>query len=121
MLDHARADLDQALSDGRELLRRPKPAGAISALLRLLPIHTLTASNEHEIDAAFTSLAERRLSALIVATDPFFTIRRDQILSLAARHAIAAAIALFYALYSEAERPISKILRQKKGHEEAVA
>ena len=55
-----------------------------------LPIHTLTASNEHEIDAAFTSLAERRLGALIVATDPFFTIRRDQILSLAARYAIAA-------------------------------
>jgi hypothetical protein len=32
-----------------------------------------------------------------------------------------AGMALFYALYSEAEDPISKILRQKKGHEEAAA
>jgi hypothetical protein len=32
-----------------------------------------------------------------------------------------AGMTLFYALHAEAEHPISKILRRKKGHEEATA
>jgi putative ABC transport system substrate-binding protein len=55
--------------------------------LRLL-VHHLNASKEHDIDAAFAALAERRADALLVSTDPYFQIRADQIAALAARHAM---------------------------------
>jgi putative ABC transport system substrate-binding protein len=55
-----------------------------------LQLHTLTASTESDIDAAFASLVQRRIGALVVGTDPFFTIHRDKILALAARHAVVA-------------------------------
>lgn len=48
----------------------------------------LKASNESEIEAAFAVLAERHAGALLVAGDPFFASRRDQIVGLAARTAI---------------------------------
>jgi putative tryptophan/tyrosine transport system substrate-binding protein len=50
----------------------------------------LNASSEREIDAAFATLAEHRAGALLVASDPFFFARRDQIAALAARHAVPA-------------------------------
>jgi putative ABC transport system substrate-binding protein len=48
------------------------------------------ASSESEIDAAFASLVQRQAGALLVATDPFFYSRREQIVALAARHAVPA-------------------------------
>jgi T5SS/PEP-CTERM-associated repeat protein len=55
---------------------------------------SLTATNgghiHLEIDAAFDSLVQRRIGAVVVATDPFFTLHRDRLLALAARHTIAA-------------------------------
>jgi len=51
-------------------------------------ISFVTASTETEIDAVFATLSERHVSALLVNTDPFFLARRDQFVSLAARHAI---------------------------------
>jgi putative tryptophan/tyrosine transport system substrate-binding protein len=48
------------------------------------------ASSEREIDAAFAMLAQRRIGALLVGNDPFFYTRREQIVALAARHAIPA-------------------------------
>ena len=53
-------------------------------------IHVLNASNEGEIDAAFATISQIHADALLVAADPFFTGRRDQIVALAARHAIPA-------------------------------
>jgi putative tryptophan/tyrosine transport system substrate-binding protein len=53
-------------------------------------LHILSASTASEIDAAFATLAEIRAGALIVSADPFFTNRKDQIVALAARHAIPA-------------------------------
>jgi putative ABC transport system substrate-binding protein len=53
-----------------------------------LLVHLLNASKEHDIDAAFAALAERRADALLVSTDPYFQIRADQIAALAARHAM---------------------------------
>jgi putative ABC transport system substrate-binding protein len=41
-----------------------------------------------EINAAFTTLASQRPDALLVTPDPFFTARRAQIATLAARHGI---------------------------------
>jgi putative tryptophan/tyrosine transport system substrate-binding protein len=48
----------------------------------------LEASTEGEIDAAFTTLKRERVGALIVGTDPFFYIRRNQLVALAARNAV---------------------------------
>jgi putative tryptophan/tyrosine transport system substrate-binding protein len=49
-------------------------------------ITLVKASTEAEIDAAFATLAQSRVSALLVNTDPFFLARRDQIVALAARN-----------------------------------
>jgi len=46
------------------------------------------ASTEREIDLAFTSATQQKVSALLVTADPFFTVRRDQIVALAARQAM---------------------------------
>jgi putative ABC transport system substrate-binding protein len=53
-------------------------------------IDVLRASNESEINAAFAALAQRKDGALLVADDPFFSVHRDQIVALAARHKVPA-------------------------------
>ena len=53
-------------------------------------IDVLRASTESEIDAAFADIVQRKDSALFVADDPFFGVRRDQIVALAARHKVPA-------------------------------
>ena len=53
-------------------------------------ITIVTASTESAITAAFESLIQRRIGALLVASDPFFTRQREQIVGLAARYAIPA-------------------------------
>jgi putative ABC transport system substrate-binding protein len=50
----------------------------------------LNASNESELDAAFTVMAERQIGALLGASDTFLFGRRDKIVSLAAHHRIPA-------------------------------
>jgi putative tryptophan/tyrosine transport system substrate-binding protein len=50
----------------------------------------LEARTEREIDEAFASIIEQRAGALLVGSEPFFTFRRAQIITLAARHAIPA-------------------------------
>jgi putative ABC transport system substrate-binding protein len=54
------------------------------------PIFVLKASSERDIDSAFLTLNERRATALLVAGDAFFNSRREQLVALAARHAIPA-------------------------------
>jgi putative ABC transport system substrate-binding protein len=51
-------------------------------------LRVLTASNEGEIDAAFATLAQQAGAALTIGTDTFFYSRPDQLVGLAARHAI---------------------------------
>jgi putative ABC transport system substrate-binding protein len=49
------------------------------------------ASMASEIEAAFAILVEQRIGSLLVAGDPLFTnVQRDQLLALAARHAVPA-------------------------------
>jgi putative ABC transport system substrate-binding protein len=48
------------------------------------------ASSEAEIDAAFSGFVQARVDALFVAADPLFTATRNQVIALAARHAIPA-------------------------------
>jgi putative tryptophan/tyrosine transport system substrate-binding protein len=49
-----------------------------------------SASTEDELDATFDRLAQQHASALLVDTDPFFAVRRDQLIALAARYALPA-------------------------------
>jgi putative tryptophan/tyrosine transport system substrate-binding protein len=53
-------------------------------------LHILKASTESEIDAAFATLVQLQGGGLVVATDPFFFSRREQLVALAARHAVPA-------------------------------
>ena len=55
-----------------------------------LPIEILPASTGREIDAAFAKLVQKPGGALLVGPDAVFTNRRAQIVTLAARHAVAA-------------------------------
>jgi putative ABC transport system substrate-binding protein len=48
----------------------------------------LKASKEDDIDAAFTNLDQQKPIALIVVAEPFFITRREQLVTLAARHSI---------------------------------
>ena len=53
-----------------------------------LQIKVLNASTSREIDAAFATFVRERPDALFVGADAFFTSRRVQLATLAARHAI---------------------------------
>ena len=55
-----------------------------------IDLRFVTATTESEIDAAFARLAELRVGALMVASDPFFNSRRQQIVALATRLAVPA-------------------------------
>jgi putative tryptophan/tyrosine transport system substrate-binding protein len=82
------------------VLVNPANASAAEATLREvreaarvlgLQIHVLNASTSSEIDAAFAALARERVDALFVAPDSFFSGRRVQFATLAARNRIPAA------------------------------
>jgi len=66
-----------------ELRDIPDAARAIGQKILILE-----ASSERDIDAAFATLVERQIGALLVASDPLFTDRREQILALAARYSL---------------------------------
>ena len=51
-------------------------------------VHILRASSERELEAVFATIVQTRIGALLVGADPFFNIRRDQLVALAARDRI---------------------------------
>ena len=53
-------------------------------------LNILKAGTESEIEASFATLVQLHAGAVIVHADPYFTTRRDQLVSLAGRHAIPA-------------------------------
>jgi putative ABC transport system substrate-binding protein len=66
--------------------------GEVEAAARLIgrQILLLKASSESDIDAAFAKMSQTRAGAVLVGADPFFNGRREQIVALAARHALPA-------------------------------
>jgi putative ABC transport system substrate-binding protein len=84
---------------GIAVLINPGNVPSAEATLRDLPeaaralglqIQVLHAGTSREIEAAFATLVRDRADALFVAADGFFTSRRVQFATLAARHAIPA-------------------------------
>jgi putative ABC transport system substrate-binding protein len=61
-----------------------------AARLKGVQLAVLKAGTESEIDAAFTTLTQLHAGALVVDSDVFFFGRRDQLVALAARHAVPA-------------------------------
>src|SRR5215813_13522174 len=53
-----------------------------------LKVQVLKAGSDREIDAAFVSLVQARTGALLVGNDLLFNSRFEQVITLAARHAI---------------------------------
>jgi putative ABC transport system substrate-binding protein len=62
-------------------------AGARSLGLQL---HVLNATTESEFQRAFAAIVAQRMAGLLVGDDPFLQSRRDQLVQLAALHAIPA-------------------------------
>jgi putative tryptophan/tyrosine transport system substrate-binding protein len=54
---------------------------------QLLILH---AGDEREVDAAFTTVVDKGIGAVIVGADPFFNSRRHQLVALASRHGVPA-------------------------------
>ena len=80
------------------LLINPEAANA-SAVIRNtqdaagakgVELHVLKASTDGEIDAAFATLRQLHVGALIVDDEPFFGSRRSYLVVLASRHAVPA-------------------------------
>ena len=55
-----------------------------------MQLYVLKAGTESEIDAAFASLVELHVDAVLVGNDPFFWSLRDRFVMLADRHAVPA-------------------------------
>src|SRR6516225_8108153 len=73
-------------SGAEEMMRETQEA----AHARGLQLHIVKARTEGEIDAAFATLVQLHTDALVVGNDTFFDGRREQLVEMAARHAIPA-------------------------------
>jgi putative ABC transport system substrate-binding protein len=69
-----------------------KELGDVEAAARILGLQliVLRAGTEREIETVFATIAQQGVHALLVGIDPFLTAQRNQIVALAARHAIPA-------------------------------
>jgi putative ABC transport system substrate-binding protein len=69
-------------------LQRQELQEAAAAIKKTIQI--VDASSESEINAAFATFVQQGTDALVIANDPYLAGRHDQIVALAARHAIPA-------------------------------
>jgi putative tryptophan/tyrosine transport system substrate-binding protein len=66
----------------------PDIRAAADALRQRLEV--LTASTESDLEAAFATMVQLRVGAFVVVPDPFLISQREQLVALAARHAMPA-------------------------------
>jgi len=66
----------------------PDIRAAADALQQRLEV--LTAGNESDLEAAFATIDQHRIGAFVLVPDPFLISRREQLVALAARHAVPA-------------------------------
>ena len=66
----------------------PEIRAAVDRLKKHLEV--LTASTEGDLEAAFATMVQHRVGSLIVMPDPFFISRSEQLVALAAHHAMPA-------------------------------
>jgi ABC-type uncharacterized transport system substrate-binding protein len=66
----------------REVQAAARPLG--------VQMHVLHASTEHDLDTTFASLAELRVGALVIGSDPFYNNRIKQLAALSLRNAMPA-------------------------------
>jgi putative ABC transport system substrate-binding protein len=62
----------------------------VAARTRGVKLDVLNASSERDFDTAIATVVQLRAGALIVASDPFFISRRDQLVALVAHHTVPA-------------------------------
>ena len=73
-------------SDSENQLREVQEAAASLGVQLVI----VRANVESDFDAAFSTLVQQRATALLVCASPFFNIRRQQLVVLAARHTLPA-------------------------------
>jgi putative ABC transport system substrate-binding protein len=65
--------------------------GVLAAASTLgLELHVLNASTDGDLDSVFTNLTQLRAGGLVIASDPFFIGRSEQLAALTLRHAVPA-------------------------------
>jgi hypothetical protein len=84
----ARAQHDLGVATRNSFRDIPDVAAAAGKLG--LQFQVVQAGSDNEIDAAFARLGRERAPALVVANDAFLTLRRSQIVALAAHYALPA-------------------------------
>jgi putative ABC transport system substrate-binding protein len=86
--------------DNPETVRQPAEMqdGARAIGLQLIVLTAMTAG---DIDMAFTAMVQNRVGALLVGSDPYFANRREQLIALAAQHAIPT-------IYADAGREVAE-------------
>ena len=83
------ADLIALLVNPRSPVAEPQTQDAQAAARALgLKLNVLTAVSEHNFDQVFATIIQERAAALFVTADPLFYSWREQLVELAARHAI---------------------------------
>jgi putative ABC transport system substrate-binding protein len=91
-LDLLREVVPQAMTFAYLLDPRATPESDMLAAARAIgrQVIFVEARGEPDFEPAFATLVQRRVDALVVASNPLFTTSRDKILALAARHRIPA-------------------------------
>jgi putative tryptophan/tyrosine transport system substrate-binding protein len=78
--------LNPSFADASDQLKGAQEAAGAAGL----QLKVINASDERDFDPAFMRMVAMRASALIVTADPLMAGRREQIVALAARHALPA-------------------------------
>lgn len=81
--------VDPRNANNQRVMREMQEAAAAKGV----QLHVVKASSDSEIDGAFDILAQSKIDALFVDADGYFLRRREQIVALAARHAVPAVYA----------------------------